>query len=114
MKEIKKEFGSLEAMQKAITDKEDPFDALPDITKIVTILVNAGILRRNCDIDFGFIQGEKDKILTPDVVENYLDKETIMQFPVVFAEILGGGYASDIPQAEEEDIVLKEINEKNG
>jgi len=113
MKEIKKQYGSLEAMETAITGSDDAFGALEDIAKIVTILINAAILRKNADIDFGFAQGEKDQLLTAEVVENYLDLETIQQFPAVFAEILSGGYKSDIPQAEETDEVLKEIDAKN-
>lgn len=112
IQEIKKKFGSLEAMEKAIT-KEDPVECIDEIAEIITILVNAGILRKNADIDLGLAQGEKDKLLTAEVVATYLDMETINGFGGLFADVLNGGYESDIPQTEEKDEVLKEIDAKN-
>lgn len=112
MQEIKKKFGSLEKMEKAITGASG-LDAVDDIAELITILINAAILRKNADIDFGFAQGEKDKLLTAEIVANYLDMDTIKQFPEVFASVLNGGYESDIPQTEEKDEVLKELDAKN-
>lgn len=113
MQDIKKKYGSLKGMQDAVV-KAVELDAVDEVAAIITILANAAILRSNADIDLGFAQGEKDPLLTPEIVALYVDMDAIKDFPDILGEVLSHGYKSEIPKAEEEDLVLQELDAKNG
>lgn len=113
IKELKKKFGSFEKMSDAMS-KDDPLDSLEDIADMVVILVNASIRRKNTDINLGFIKGEKDALITAEMAMDYLDMKKLKAFPAMFAEIITGGYEADIPEKEEPDEVLRELDAKNG
>jgi hypothetical protein len=117
IEEIRKRFGSLEAMSKRFTEGQaNPFDMLDDVVFLIAMMVNQGIHAHNYEIRRGLRQGANRQVVQAEDVKLLLLPRQIAGLQDVLMRVMTEQSAVDVGEDvdADEDVVLKEIqNQKN-